>query len=321
MSAAKAQAFKKEGNDYFQKKQHEKAIEKYSEAIAADGTDVTFYSNRSAAYAALEMWDEAADDGRNCIRVQRDFIKGYFRLAVALRSAGKYKDAIDNIKTGLAIDPGNADLKKQAAEMEEIMRKDRIKALIVKAKQLLDDQQFGDCLASCEKGLQQDAGNVDLVKLKKLAAPKFEAQEKSRKKGLSQADMFKEEGDGKYKNADFEGAIASYTKCIDHSKKPSQDVLVKALSNRAACYKQLSDFDGTIEDCSRVLEAEPGNAKALVRRAQAFEAVERYKLALQDVKDCLQLPPPVVGESNWKLCNEMQHRLNRVINLQKSASY
>ena len=59
---------------------------------------------------------------------------------------------------------------------------------------------------------------------------------------------------------------------------------LQALSNRAACYKQISNFDGTIEDCSAVLEAESNNVKALVRRAQAFEAVERYKFALQDVK-------------------------------------
>jgi len=55
----------------------------------------------------------------------------------------------------------------------------------------------------------------------------------------------------------------------------TEDLAIRCLSNRAACYKQLSDFDGTIEDCSSVLEADANNVKALVRRAQAFEAVER----------------------------------------------
>jgi hypothetical protein len=35
-----------EGNNYFKNKDYERAIEKYSQAIAADGSDVTFYSNR-----------------------------------------------------------------------------------------------------------------------------------------------------------------------------------------------------------------------------------------------------------------------------------
>ena len=61
------------------------------------------------------------------------------------------------------------------------------------------------------------------------------------------------------------------------------------------------------------LAADPENVKSLVRRAQAFEAVERYKSALQDVKFVLQMPPPQVGQANWTLCNQMQHRLNRVV--------
>lgn len=50
---------------------------------------------------------------------------------------------------------------------------------------------------------------------------------------------------------------------------------IKCYSNRAACYKQLSNFDATVEDTTAVLEVEPNNVKALVRRAQAFEAIER----------------------------------------------
>ena len=99
--------------------------------------------------------------------------------------------------------------------------------------------------------------------------------------------------------------------CID--KGPSQELKIKCLSNRSACYKQLSNFDGTIEDCSTVLEAEPENVKAIIRRAQAFEAVERYKFALQDVKTVLSMPGDKVGAANWKLANDMQHRLNRVV--------
>ena len=40
--------------------------------------------------------------------------------------AFRYKEAVDNIKMGLAVDPGNADLKKQSSEMEEIMRKEKV---------------------------------------------------------------------------------------------------------------------------------------------------------------------------------------------------
>ena len=69
-----------------------------------------------------------------------------------------------------------------------------------------------------------------------------------------------------------------------------------------------------------VLEVEPDNVKALIRRAQAFEAVERYRFALQDVKTVLAMPYSQVGKSNWDMCNMMQHRLNRTVQQLKAMS-
>jgi hypothetical protein len=43
-------------------------------------------------------------------------------------------------------------------------------------------------------------------------------------------------------------------------------------------------------DCTHVLEFRPDDVKALMRRAQASEACERYKSALQDVRQvCVNL--------------------------------
>lgn len=58
---------------------------------------------------------------------------------------------------------------------------------------------------------------------------------------------------------------------------------------------------------------EPDNVKALIRRAQAFEGVERYRFSLGDIKTVLAMPYENVGKTNWDLCNMMQHRLNRTV--------
>jgi tetratricopeptide (TPR) repeat protein len=42
-----------------------------------------------------------------------------------------------------------------------------------------------------------------------------------------------------------------------------------AYNNRAAAYINLKNFDAALEDCDRVLELEPDNTKALIRRAIA----------------------------------------------------
>ena len=95
---------------------------------------------------------------------------------------------------------------------------------------------------------------------------------------------------------------------------------MKAHSNRAACYKQISNFDGVIEDCTAVLEVDPENVKALVRRAQAFEGVERYRFALQGIKTVLSMPREKVGKPNVDMCNMMQHRLNRTVQQLKAGN-
>lgn len=93
---------------------------------------------------------------------------------------------------------------------------------------------------------------------------------------------------------------------------------MKCYNNRAACYKQLSNFDGTIADSTAVLEYKPDDIKALMRRAQAYEACERYKSALQDVRQVLAYGIEVVGKPSFDLANGMQHRLNKVIAQLKS---
>jgi len=161
-----------------------------------------------------------------------------------------------------------------------------------------------------------DAGNSDIERMMSKVKPKWDALERKRKASLSSTEVFKERGDEAYKAANFEGAIELYTSCLQALKregKMESPLALKTLSNRAACYKQISNFDGTIEDCSAVLEHEPENVKALIRRAQAFEAVERYRFALQDVKSVLGIPFHKVGKANFDLCNGLQHRLNRTV--------
>uniref|UniRef100_A0A7S2VAY3 Uncharacterized protein n=1 Tax=Entomoneis paludosa TaxID=265537 RepID=A0A7S2VAY3_9STRA len=149
----------------------------------------------------------------------------------------------------------------------------------------------------------------------KKVKPKWEKMENARRAKLGGPELHKEKGDDLYKNAQFEPAIVEYTKCLDGLKgaEKQSELALKALANRAACYKQISNFDGTIEDCTAVLEVEPENVKALIRRAQAFEGVERYRFALQDVKTVLSMPYQKVGKANFDLCNGMQHRLSRTV--------
>lgn len=305
-------AKKNEGNTFFKNKQYEQAIAKYSEAIAHDPTDVTFYSNRSACYAALEQWDKAAEDGRQCIITDRSFVKGYYRAAFALQQMGNYDGASDAVKRGLGVDPQNADLKKMSKDIDEAIRMGRVEAAITLAQSQMTSDIPG-AFKTIDQALRLDPTNSTLNSMMDRVRPRYEQMEKQRVAGLSGPERLKEQGDQKYKNAEFEEAIKIYTRALDQINDKSTELALKCYSNRAACYKQLSDFEGTISDSTHVLEYRPDDIKSLMRRAQASEACERYKSALQDVRQVLAYGETACGKATYDLANGMQHRLNRVI--------
>jgi stress-induced-phosphoprotein 1 len=312
-SFERAAAFKAEGNTFFKAKDYESAIDKYTQAIALNDRDVTYFSNRSACYHALGKWAEAADDGRSCIMVDKNFVKGYFRQATALKSAGDISGASEACKRGLGIDSSNKDLKAMSKELDEMSRQKRVTDAISKGQEELSSNDIAAAYKTIDGALRLDPSNSQLKKLMDKIKPKYEKMEKDRKSALSGPERIKEQGDSLFKNANFEGAIEQYTKAIDSIKDKGSDIALKCYGNRAACWKQLSNFDETIGDCSHVLEYRENDVKALIRRAQAFEACERYKFALQDARQVISLGMETTGKATFDLANGMQHRLNKVI--------
>mmetsp|Transcript_36730 Transcript_36730/g.75303 ORF Transcript_36730/g.75303 Transcript_36730/m.75303 type:complete len:320 (-) Transcript_36730:150-1109(-) len=319
MSKAAAQALKSEGNGFFKTKCFAEAIEKYTAAIEKDPTDVTFYSNRSACYAALDMWTEAAEDGRQCIITDKSFVKGYFRAALAQQNLGNLDAALDAVKRGLGIDSTSADLKRMSRELEESLRQRKVESFITQAEAHLDKGDVTSAYKTLDAGMRLDPNSKALNKIMETVRPKYERAEKHRLASLDPKERIKEEGDTHFKDAKFEAAIKAYTKCLDAISDKSSELAIKCYNNRAACHKQLSNFDDTIGDSTAVLEYKPDDVKALMRRAQAFEACERYKSSLQDVRQVIALGMDKVGKPTYDLANGMQHRLNKVIQQLKSG--
>jgi stress-induced-phosphoprotein 1 len=314
-----AKAKKAEGNTAFKARDLERAIQCYTEAIELDASDPTFFSNRSACYAGLEEWEKAAEDGRNCITCDRNFIKGYFRLALACQQLENYEEGISAIRRGLAVDASNRDLKNKLKELEDANRVVKVQRFLEAARKQNNAGDFASAIKSAEAGLRMDSSVDELRDILNSAQASFDQAERARRASLSPTELLKEEGDDCYRSANFEGAIEAYTRCLDQISDKSCELAVKCYSNRGACFKQLSNFDGVIGDCTAVLEVEPMNVKNLIRRAQAFEAVERYRLAMDDIRAVQSMPADQVGSSNLSVVNGMQHRLNRVINQLRNA--
>lgn len=83
-------------------------------------------------------------------------------------------------------------------------------------------------------------------------------------------------GNKLYSDKKFKEAIEMYSRAI--SLAPA----AVFYSNRAACYANIQDSENVLSDCNEALKLDPKYIKALHRRAQAFESLNRPQEALND---------------------------------------
>ncbi|XP_015257082.1 PREDICTED: sperm-associated antigen 1 [Cyprinodon variegatus] len=102
----------------------------------------------------------------------------------------------------------------------------------------------------------------------------------------------KNEGNLLFKNGQFADALEKYSQAIqgyaDSGIDSPQDLCI-LYSNRAACYLKDGNSQDCIQDCTRALELQPFSLKPLLRRAMAYESLERYRKAYVDYKTVLQI--------------------------------
>lgn len=124
-------------------------------------------------------------------------------------------------------------------------------------------------------------------------------------KGMSTADVIKQEGNEAFKTGRIEEAVGIYARAIKACKNNEKDTKIKldCLANRAACNRQLYLPDECIADCTAALEIDPQHVKCLIRRAQAFESMEKYKAALADFNQACRI------DTNAKIAFDGANRL------------
>lgn len=86
------------------------AVKSYSQAIAGCQSDHTLFSNRSAAYLATGMVDEAIEDAKRCIELAPHWPKGYYRLGAACLAKCEWSAAVQSFKHGLELSPDSKDM-------------------------------------------------------------------------------------------------------------------------------------------------------------------------------------------------------------------
>jgi tetratricopeptide (TPR) repeat protein len=112
----------------------------------------------------------------------------------------------------------------------------------------------------------------------------------------SNGHMYKEKGNNFFKSGQYAEAEMQYS--LGLKSVPGDHPILAALyNNRAGARLKIGSYNEAIQDCNKVQEIEPNEVKSLLRRAQAYEALEKWDEAQSDYRKILVIDPTVKSVS------------------------
>ncbi|KFV07123.1 Sperm-associated antigen 1, partial [Tauraco erythrolophus] len=140
-----------------------------------------------------------------------------------------------------------------------------------------------------------------------LIKKKIDTTGMTKKEKIFIATREKEKGNEAFAIGDYAEAVTYYTRSI--SVIPT----AAAYNNKAQAEIKLQDWDSALQDCEKVLDMEPGNVKALMRRATVHNQLQNYQTAMEDLSKVLCVEPEnAIAKKNLLEIEKKLHGLKPV---------
>jgi len=107
---------------------------------------------------------------------------------------------------------------------------------------------------------------------------------------INEATKLKDAGNEAFKQQRWDDALECYSKAIKVVPDDNKDKAI-FLKNRAATFLKLEQYEEAVRDCTTSLEICPQDPKALFRRCQAYEAMDKIDSAYTDAKEVHNIDP------------------------------
>ncbi|XP_052762421.1 E3 ubiquitin-protein ligase CHIP-like [Mya arenaria] len=89
---------KEQGNRLFSARKFDEAIGCYSKAIVKNPYTATYFTNRALCYIKLKQWENAVQDCRRSLELDKLLIKGHYFMGLALTEQLHHDEAIASLK-------------------------------------------------------------------------------------------------------------------------------------------------------------------------------------------------------------------------------
>lgn len=261
-------------------------------------TITTIMSNKAAAEAKAKgnafflkkQYPEAIEWYTKAIKADPNDSTFYSNRCAAYMGLDKFNEALGDAEMCIKLQPA------------------WVKGWYRKGAALMSLSRYEEAAMAFRKGVEYEPQNDDLKqKLEDAERQAKYAPKRFREDGsaLNAAELAKEEGNALFRHAKYEQAIDKYTRAITLAS--TEEEKATYYTNRATCYAQLHHFKEVVDDTTAAINIKP-SSKAYLRRGLALESLEKYKLALEDMKKVLELDPSAM------VASQAIHRLTRAVN-------
>uniref|UniRef100_A0A3Q0R1J3 Sperm associated antigen 1 n=1 Tax=Amphilophus citrinellus TaxID=61819 RepID=A0A3Q0R1J3_AMPCI len=311
---------KDKGNEAFRANDYEEAVAYYSRSLSIIPT-VAAYNNRAQAEINLKHWHNAMRDCQRVLELEPGNMKALLRRATVYNHMGNFHMATEDLRMVLKEEPQNsaatvgdrteASTPAESGDMGNTHKKpygrgdggphaesnnshydhrrnrggssDKYKVSQDSKEKITNGSSKRGSTASVQ-GDQSSSGKATPVGGNARETVNLDAPCGALPPPLAR---LKNEGNLLFKKGQFADALEKYSQAIQ-GYTDSEDLCI-LYSNRAACYLKDGNSQDCIQDCTKALELQPFSLKPLLRRAMAYESLERYRKAYVDYKTVLQI--------------------------------
>jgi stress-induced-phosphoprotein 1 len=119
----------------------------------------------------------------------------------------------------------------------------------------------------------------------------------------AKAEEAREEGNKKFKESDWPGAVAAYSEMI---KRAPEDP--RGYSNRAAAFIKLLEFPSALADCDAAIKKDPKFIRAYIRKAQAYFGMREYSKSLDVCTEATEIDAQHHNGANTREIQQQQEK-------------
>ncbi|KAL9642589.1 hypothetical protein ABK040_011154 [Willaertia magna] len=274
------------GNEYYKKKEFDKALEHYNKAIELDPTNMVYYLNKSAVFMEKGDFDESIKLAEEAIRIGKEngadfkeIAKGYARIGNAYFRQQKFKEAI-NYYTESITEFRNPEVVKKKQECEKLLRK-------------AEEESYIDPTKAIE---HKNKGN-DLFKQKKFPEAMKEYNE-AIKRNPKDATLYSNRAATYIKLAEFSYALKDCEKAIELDPN-----FVKAYIRKAQCHTAIKEYHKALTTYDLASKIDPNNEEIknginhvmnMIQNSSGERDEQRIQNAMKDPEIAAILQDPIM---------------------------